>query len=60
VRAWRVGGGVELVELDVLHQAERVLELLLRLAREAHDDVGGDGGVGQPGEDEAGEGEDEG
>jgi len=42
----RVGGCIELVELDVLHEAKRVLELLVRLSREADDDVRGDGGIG--------------
>ena len=42
-----VGRGVELVKLDRLHQAQRVLELLLRFARKADDRVGGDGRVGQ-------------
>eukprot|EP00967_Tisochrysis_lutea_P070399 scaffold92846_cov27-Tisochrysis_lutea.AAC.4 len=47
-RVWprRVGGGIQLVEFDVAHQLQGCLELLLRLAREAHDRVCSDGGVG--------------
>lgn len=38
--------GVEVIKLDHFHEVEGVLELFLRLPREADDDVSGDGRVG--------------
>mmetsp|Transcript_16844 Transcript_16844/g.23180 ORF Transcript_16844/g.23180 Transcript_16844/m.23180 type:complete len:215 (+) Transcript_16844:230-874(+) len=42
----RVGVGEQLVELDLLHEPQGVLELLFRLAGESHDAVRCDGRVG--------------
>src|SRR6266568_8931292 len=54
-RSWREALDVDHVELDLLEQGQRSLELLLRLTRIANDDIGRDGEIG---DDVAGVGDD--